>query len=153
ACAAAISSSGLVLVSPAARSERAAHVIGRVPKAPLAGLTVPLPFIRSPSHVASARLVAAIRETSSIGRLCGRSPEHSSDTADPRFTRGMVTDAAELREEGLVYSSDTEPGIRRARRGRGFAYLDPDGKAITDKAVLERIRSLAIPPAWTDVWI
>ncbi len=65
----------------------------------------------------------------------------------------MVTDAAELREEGLVYSSDTEPGIRRARRGRGFAYLDPDRKAITDKAVLERIRSLAIPPAWTDVWI
>jgi len=45
------------------------------------------------------------------------------------------------------------PGIRRARRGRGFSYLDEDETAIEDAEVRERIRELAIPPAWTDVWI
>jgi DNA topoisomerase I len=45
------------------------------------------------------------------------------------------------------------PGIRRARRGRGFSYLDEDGTTIEDAEVRERIRELAIPPAWTDVWI
>jgi len=45
------------------------------------------------------------------------------------------------------------PGIRRARRGRGFSYLDEDGTAIEDAEVRQRIRALAIPPAWTDVWI
>lgn len=45
------------------------------------------------------------------------------------------------------------PGIRRRRAGRGFTYLDESGDRITDDEVLERIRSLAIPPAWTDVWI
>lgn len=44
-------------------------------------------------------------------------------------------------------------GIRRRRHGRGFAYLDPDGDRIDDPDVLERIRALAIPPAWEDVWI
>ena len=45
------------------------------------------------------------------------------------------------------------PGIRRRRRGKGFEYLDPDGRRITGPSVLERIRELAIPPAWEDVWI
>jgi DNA topoisomerase-1 len=45
------------------------------------------------------------------------------------------------------------PGIRRRRRGRGFEYLDGDGKRISEPSVLERIRELAIPPAWEDVWI
>jgi DNA topoisomerase I len=45
------------------------------------------------------------------------------------------------------------PGIRRARRGRGFSYLDEDGTTIEDPEARERIRELAIPPAWTDVWI
>jgi DNA topoisomerase-1 len=45
------------------------------------------------------------------------------------------------------------PGIRRKGAGRGFTYLEADGTRITDKAVLERIRALAIPPAWQDVWI
>ena len=44
-------------------------------------------------------------------------------------------------------------GIARIRRGRGFSYHDASGKAIQGEAVLERIRRLAIPPAWTDVWI
>jgi DNA topoisomerase-1 len=54
---------------------------------------------------------------------------------------------------GLHYTSDAMPGLRRRRRGRGFAYLDARGRAIRDAATLARIRQLAIPPAYTDVWI
>jgi len=45
------------------------------------------------------------------------------------------------------------PGIRRVKRGTGFSYHEEDGDKISDRATLERIRALAIPPAWTDVWI
>lgn len=45
------------------------------------------------------------------------------------------------------------PGIRRRRRGAGFSYHEEDGELITDAATVERIKELAIPPAWTDVWI
>jgi DNA topoisomerase-1 len=61
------------------------------------------------------------------------------------------SDAA--REAGLRYVSDRGPGIRRRRAGRSFAYLDPEGAPIRDERVLQRIKTLAIPPAWTDVWI
>jgi DNA topoisomerase I len=54
---------------------------------------------------------------------------------------------------GLVYVSDEDKGIRRERSGDGFRYLRPDGEPLQDEAALERIRKLAIPPAWTDVWI
>jgi len=54
---------------------------------------------------------------------------------------------------GLRYVSDTSPGIRRRRSGKGFSYVDAEGRPIRDKATLARIRSLAIPPAYTDVWI
>lgn len=54
---------------------------------------------------------------------------------------------------GLTFSSDTMPGIRRRRAGRGFAYVDARGRSLRDAAVIRRIRALAIPPAWTDVWI
>jgi DNA topoisomerase-1 len=62
-----------------------------------------------------------------------------------------VLDAA--KEAGLRYTSDDRPGIRRQRSGRGFRYVGPDGRGITEKAELGRIRRLAIPPAWTGVWI
>jgi DNA topoisomerase-1 len=56
--------------------------------------------------------------------------------------------------EGLVYVSDEDmPGIRRVRHGSGFAYVRPDGRPLRDEAELARIRRLAIPPAYTDVWI
>jgi DNA topoisomerase IB len=45
------------------------------------------------------------------------------------------------------------PGLRRRRAGRGFSYYDEQGRRITDTAVIDRIKALAIPPAWTDVWI
>jgi DNA topoisomerase-1 len=54
---------------------------------------------------------------------------------------------------GLRYVSDGSPGIRRRRAGRGFSYIGADGRPVRDKATLARIRSLAIPPAYTDVWI
>ena len=54
---------------------------------------------------------------------------------------------------GLLYVSDTEPGIRRRRRGARFHYLGPNGRPVTAERTLDRIRRLAIPPAYTDVWI
>jgi DNA topoisomerase-1 len=54
---------------------------------------------------------------------------------------------------GLRYVSDARPGIRRKRSGRHFRYVGADGQPIRDPAVLQRIKALAIPPAWTDVWI
>jgi len=53
----------------------------------------------------------------------------------------------------LRRSRTTAPGIRRLRRGRGFAYLDATGATLRDPDELERIRGLVIPPAWTEVWI
>ncbi|HEX5387465.1 MAG TPA: hypothetical protein VFW66_12230 [Gemmatimonadales bacterium] len=65
-----------------------------------------------------------------------------------------VADPAESAEAaGLRYVSDTMPGIRRERNGKGFAYVDAAGHRVRDRATLERIRHLAIPPAYTDVWI
>jgi DNA topoisomerase-1 len=53
----------------------------------------------------------------------------------------------------MRYSSDAQPGIARRRAGIGFSYRRPDGTTLRDPEALARIRSLAIPPAWTDVWI
>ena len=60
-------------------------------------------------------------------------------------------DAAEA--AGLRYVTDATPGIRRRRHGRGFSYLDADGRVINERDQLRRFRALVIPPAWTDVWI
>ena len=60
---------------------------------------------------------------------------------------------AHARASGLTYVDDREPGIRRVRSGKGFRYLDPDGLVVRDADTLARIRKLAIPPAYTDVWI
>ena len=61
--------------------------------------------------------------------------------------------ARDATEVGLRYVSPDDPGIARRRRGKGFTYTIPSGKAVTDPATLARIRALVIPPAWTDVWI
>ncbi|PSJ56283.1 DNA topoisomerase [Mesorhizobium soli] len=55
--------------------------------------------------------------------------------------------------DNIVYVTDDRPGIRRRRIGRGFRYLEANGEAATSQAIQERIRALAIPPAWSDVWI
>jgi DNA topoisomerase-1 len=54
---------------------------------------------------------------------------------------------------GLSYSSDSEPGIVRVRKGNGFAYRDAQGRWVRDPMQLARIRKLAIPPAYSSVWI
>lgn len=66
---------------------------------------------------------------------------------DPLAEPEVVAEAA-----GLHHVTDDSPGHRRIRRGRGFSYVDAQG-AVVDPAERERIRSMAIPPAWTDVWI
>jgi DNA topoisomerase-1 len=66
----------------------------------------------------------------------------------PARGRGRGTRRPRLRR-----SDCSSPGIRRAKRGRGFAYVDERGKSIKNAETLERIRALAIPPAWKDVWI
>src|SRR5436309_16048510 len=53
----------------------------------------------------------------------------------------------------LTYVSDDKPGISRHRHGAGFQYTLPSGSTVRDRETLARIKSLAIPPAWTDVWI
>jgi len=68
----------------------------------------------------------------------------SETVVDPR-------DAAE--SAGLTYVSDEEPGIRRKKAGTGFTYVRPGGGKVEDEATLNRIRRLAVPPAYTDVWI
>src|SRR5256714_376723 len=57
------------------------------------------------------------------------------------------------RAAGLRYFSDTAPGIRRKRAGKAFTYMAADGSTIRDRETTRRIKSLTIPPAWTDVWI
>src|SRR5579871_5795717 len=60
---------------------------------------------------------------------------------------------AQAKAADLRYVNDDEPGITRKKSGRGFVYTGANGERVHDKATLERIRALAIPPAWTDVWI
>ena len=58
-----------------------------------------------------------------------------------------------VEEAGLTYTTDASAGIRRERRGEDFVYVRPKGGEVTDERTLARIRSLAIPPAYVDVWI
>jgi DNA topoisomerase I len=72
------------------------------------------------------------------------SPDGVRTVVDPR-------DAAE--SAGLRYVSDTRPGIRRKKAGKGFTYTSADGSRLFEPDLLKRIKALAIPPAWADVWI
>jgi DNA topoisomerase I len=72
----------------------------------------------------------------------------SSEETQTILDRKEAAEAADLR-----YVLDERPGIRRKKSGKGFIYLRPDGTRVPDPRVLRRIRSLAVPPAWTDVWI
>jgi DNA topoisomerase-1 len=69
-------------------------------------------------------------------------------------TAGTIVDPKEAAESaGLRYVNDEAPGIRRKTHGKSFRYVLPDGKPVKDAATIERIRKLAIPPAYVDVWI
>jgi len=85
-------------------------------------------------------------------RLDGRTPQRSRPRRKAMLA--MQPDPVESADAaGLRYVSDTMPGIRRKKAGSGFSYVGPGGRTIKDPAELNRIRSLAIPPAYTDVWI
>lgn len=74
----------------------------------------------------------------------------------PRVSQSVetVVDPKEAAEAaGLVYVSDETPGITRKRSGKGFRYETAQGQTLKDATNLKRIRSLAVPPAWTNVWI
>ena len=58
-----------------------------------------------------------------------------------------------VKAAGLRYINDQVAGIRRIGSGKTFRYISPNGRVIRDAETLQRIRSLAIPPAWTHVWI
>jgi len=65
----------------------------------------------------------------------------------------LLDPAAAAKSAGLRYVSDNEPGFRRVRHGKGFKYVAADGRRVSDNGELCRLRSLAIPPAYSDVWI
>jgi DNA topoisomerase I len=67
--------------------------------------------------------------------------------------KDRLPERASLPAPGLAYSDQQAPGIRREPKGKSFLYRDPKGRLIRDGKTLARIRALAIPPAWTDVWI
>ena len=73
--------------------------------------------------------------------------------ATPRNGNSYTEPEGSAKAAGLRYVSDAGPGIARQRAGSTFRYRAPGGKAIRDAEVLARIRKLAIPPAWEDVWI
>ena len=88
--------------------------------------------------------------TSTDGTKRERARRVRSDATDA----GEVVDPEEAAEQaGLRYVSDERPGLRRKKSGKGFSYLRPEGSTLSDRHALKRIRSLAIPPAWTGVWI
>lgn len=60
---------------------------------------------------------------------------------------------ADAKDAGLLYVTGTEPGYSRIRRGKSFSYRDQHGRPLKDKAEIARVKKLAIPPAYTDVWI
>ncbi|MCP3395505.1 DNA topoisomerase IB [Bradyrhizobium sp. CCGB12] len=78
-----------------------------------------------------------LRETSKVEEVLDRSAEVASA----------------IEEEGLRYVSDATPGYRRKRTGTAFSYYDKEGRRITDVAIIRRIKSIGIPPAYESVWI
>lgn len=97
---------------------------------------------RDPSrHHAANRTTSSRRSPRARKARVGRRLSVDTDPADS------------AREARLRYVSDATPGIVRLRSGRGFRYRLPDGGPVRDTATLARIRALAIPPAWTSVWI
>ena len=90
-------------------------------------------------------------------KTASASPKTAASTRAPRKkpTAETVKVAPEVsaREAGLRYVHDDAPGISRRKSGSGFSYRDADGQTIRDRKTLARIKSLAIPPAYRDVWI
>jgi DNA topoisomerase-1 len=75
------------------------------------------------------------------------------DKSEQGTAKATIDSAESAKAEGLHYVSDVLPGIHRQRQGRAFLYLDSKGQRVRDSKTINRIKSLAIPPAWREVWI
>jgi DNA topoisomerase-1 len=84
---------------------------------------------------------------------CPQAPEFLMLFEPDSETQSVVDPRDAAESAGLRYVSDEQPGIRRSKSGKGFTYTKPDGSKVADEATLKRIKTLAVPPAWTDVWI
>ena len=71
----------------------------------------------------------------------------------PPAKPAATPEVASARDGGLVYVSDDQPGLARRKVGAHFRYVDAQGRPVRDAATLQRVRALAIPPAYRDVWI
>lgn len=96
----------------------------------------------------------SVRRTVIKMLLTGRTTG-GAESAQPLISQTAlsVDPAASAKIASLHYVLDDKPGIKRIRNGNGFAYIGADGKMIRAPDGLRRIKSLAIPPAWTNVWI
>lgn len=108
-----------------------------------------MPQLLSP--VRSRRARAPGRATPRRPAAAGRRRPTATCDVDALASPAPPQEAA--RAAGLRYVTDADPGLRRVRRGRAFSYVDPAGKTVRDRDTLARIKALAIPPAWTGVWI
>src|ERR1051325_814744 len=106
-----------------------------------------------------AKPVSKASETTAGKRLAALlakhvKPQHINGKLRRAAMRNEVPEGKEFaKATGLRYVSDTMPGIHRKGSGKNFSYVDAQGKAVNDAATLRRIRSLVLPPAWTEVWI
>ena len=82
-----------------------------------------------------------------------RAPRDSGGAAAGEEAIPAATAQAIASADDLRFSTDAEPGITRRRAGAGYVYIDPDGRRLNDPTALARIRKLAIPPAYRNVWI
>lgn len=80
-------------------------------------------------------------------------PEQAPETRSGEDLSREEASRASAEEAGLRYVGDDTPGITRRKTDRRWAYFDPKGARITDRKTIDRINTLAIPPAYTDVWI
>jgi len=105
---------------------------------------------RTRSKLAQRSVCALSSESSHVHALANKRRNGNSLNA----VTAVVAEAVEAAEEaGLRYVSDEQPGFSRQRKGEEFEYFDQKGKPIRDEQRLLRIKRLAIPPAWNDVWI
>ncbi|MCD0278345.1 DNA topoisomerase IB [Xanthomonas melonis] len=127
------------------------------------GVTLTQPSPAAPNNRANAfdpdamkakrvlRNAAATATTA--GKLAGAATGAAVATAAVASDAAVAQAKATARAAGLTYVNDQQPGISRRRAGKSFSYRSADGQRIADADTLQRIRALAIPPAYTEVWI
>jgi DNA topoisomerase-1 len=107
-----------------------------------------------PSRVGRVPLYAGGREPSAWKRVCFPGRWRALLVVDPADSAQAIVDPRDAAESaGLRYVSDARPGIRRKKAGKGFIYTRADQSKLSEPDVLKRLKALAIPPAWTEVWI